>query len=483
VSARPEPLPRLRFAAAVYRFRESLFLLPALIVVGGVLLAELGHAVDRAIGAERAVPGTLAMSSNTATWLLSTVAGAMITTAGVVFSLTVVSLQLASSQFSPRVMRSFVRDRLSQVVIGLLIATFVYCVLTLRYISADPDSPAPRVTLTVAVALAVATVLLIVAHLDHLARGLQVGNVARAIAGEGQEVIKEKLHAGHSPWTAPEESRPEESRHEDADTLTVPSRGDGWVTQAPGDRMLAAVPPHTTVRLETRIGAYIHEGEPIVTVWPVPADAQGVLRRLSATVTVADTRTMQYDVDFAIRQLVDIGLRALSAAINDPTTAVEVTLRIGGLLRRLLVCDLPPVVVGGPEGRALVRPWDLSHEDYIAHSFDQLRQASVTQPHVVTALLRVLRMLITLVQEAGRPEHVPALHRQMRLLMTAVEQQPGLHPEDLDRLRAVASGDDPADRSRHRERRRWSPPAGRGGVGPRDAASRAASSASSSPNE
>jgi uncharacterized membrane protein len=478
VSARPEPLLRLRLAAAVYRFRESLFLLPALIVVAGVLLAELAHALDRALGADRTVPGTLAMSSNTATWLLSTVAGAMITTAGVVFSLTVVSLQLASSQFSPRVMRSFVRDRLSQVVIGLLIATFVYCVLTLRYISADPDSPAPRVTLTVAVALAVATVLLIVAHLDHLARGLQVGNVARAIAAEGQEVIEEQLHTGHSPAPAPAGSR-----HDGADTLTVPAPRDGWVTQALGDRMLAAVPPHTTVRLETRIGAYIHEGEPLVTVWPMPADTQGVLRGLSATVDVADSRTMQHDVDFAIRQLVDIGLRALSAAINDPTTAVEVTLRIGGLLRRLLVCDLPPVVMGGPEGRALVRPWDLSHEDYIAHSFDQLRQASVAQPHVVTALLRVLRMLITLVQEAGRPEHVPALRRQMQLLLAAVEEQPGLHPEDLDRLRAVASGDDPADRSRREARARRSPPAGQGGVGPDDAASRAASSASSSPHE
>jgi uncharacterized membrane protein len=443
VGARPEPLLRLRVAAAVYRFRESLFLLPALIVVGGVVLAELAHAVDRAVGPDRTVPGTLAMSSNTATWLLSTVAGAMITTAGVVFSLTVVSLQLASSQFSPRVMRTFVRDRLSQVVIGLLIATFVYSVLTLRYVSADPDSSAPPVTLTVAVVLAVATVLLIVAHLDHLARGLQVGNVVRAIADEGQEVIRDNQRADSSPWPAPEEVTAGATA-----SLTVPAPQDGWVTQAPGDRLLAAVPPHTTVRLETRIGAYIHEGEPLVTVWPVPDDPDTVLRRLSATVTVAESRTMQHDVDFALRQLVDIGLRALSAAINDPTTAVEVTLRIGGLLRRLLVCDLPPVAVGGPAGRALIRPWDLSHEDYIAHSFDQLRRASVDQPHVVTALLRVLRMLITLVEQADRPQLVPPLRRQMGLLLDAVGEQPGVHPADVDRLRAVAAGDDPADRSR-----------------------------------
>jgi uncharacterized membrane protein len=142
--------PRLRLAAAGYRFRESLFQLPALIVVGGVLLAEAMAALDRAAGTER-LPFTLTINSNAATWLLSTVAGATITTAGVVFSMTVVSLQLASSQFSPRVMRSFIRDRLSQIVIGLLVATFVYCVLTLRHITGDPSTAAPSLGMTAAV--------------------------------------------------------------------------------------------------------------------------------------------------------------------------------------------------------------------------------------------------------------------------------------------------------------------------------------------
>ncbi len=340
-------------------------------------------------------------------------------------------------------MRSFVRDRLSQVVIGLLIATFVYCVLTLRYVSADPDTPAPPVSLTVAVLLTVTTVLLIVAHLDHLARGLQVGHVVRAISAEGQEVIEAKVRGANPPWPAPGIPRPE-----GAEVLTVPAPRDGWVTQLPTDRMLAAVPAGTTVRLETRVGAYIHEGEPLVTVWPAPSDNGGARRRLSATVTVADTRTMQQDVDIAIRQLVDIGLRALSSAINDPTTAVEVTRGSADCCAGCSSATCPPVVTSGPAGRAMIRPWDPSHEDYIAHAFDQLRQTSISQPHVVTALLRVLHMLITFVQEAGRPEPVPALRRQMELLLAAVEQQADLQPADLDRLRAVASGADPADRTR-----------------------------------
>ncbi|MDQ3763618.1 MAG: DUF2254 domain-containing protein [Actinomycetota bacterium] len=187
---RPALLPELTVAAVVYRFRESLFLLPATIVLGGVGLAEIAGALDRAVGPRSAVRGTVEMNSNAATWLLSTVAGATITTAGVVFSLTVVSLQLASSQFSPRVMRSFVRDRLSQVVIGLLVATFAYSVLTLRHISAESTAPAPKISLTVAVALTMVTVFLIVAHLDRLARRLQGGEVVRSIFREGEEVLE-----------------------------------------------------------------------------------------------------------------------------------------------------------------------------------------------------------------------------------------------------------------------------------------------------
>jgi uncharacterized membrane protein len=433
-------------AAALYRFRESLFFLPAIIVLAGGGLAEATAALDRTLSSDRSIPLTLEVNSNAATWLLSTVAGATITTAGVVFSLTVVSLQLASSQFSPRVMRSFIRDRLSQVVIGLLIATFVFSVLTIRHISEEPATQAPPISLTVAIVLTVTTVLLIVAHLDHLARGLQVGEVVRSIAGEGEQVIDALVQGSLDEHPGPDLGSPDPGTG-----LVVPAPRDGWVTQASSDRMLQAVPPGTSLRFETRNGAYIHEGEPLVTVCPVPADAEAVRSRLAATVLVADTRTMQEDVDFAIRQLVDIGLRALSSAINDPTTAVEVTLRLGSLLRKLFVTELPPPTVAGPENRVLLRPWDLSHEEYIAHAFDQLRQAAPSQSQVVAALLRVLRMLQAHAETSHHAELIPALQRQIDRLLDAVELHSTLHPADVARLRAIAhDATDPADHSRRR---------------------------------
>jgi uncharacterized membrane protein len=432
----------LRVAAVRYRFQESLFLVPALVMLGGILLAVGATTLDEALGHDADVPFTLAMSSNAGTWLLSTVAGAMITTVGVVFSLTVISLQLASDQFSPRVMRSFIRDRLSQGVIGLLVGTFFYCVLVLPNLSGEPTAPAPRVSLTIAVVLTVITVVGIIAHLDHLARGLQVGNVARAIAREGEGVVAAlgRVPAGLERVDA-------KDFHPPRDAVVISSRTSGWISQVDEARLLRAIPAGTAVRLETRVGAYIHAGEPLVSVWPRPAEQ--VRERVSGTIEVAESRTMLQDVDFAIRQLVDIGLRALSPAVNDPTTAVEVILRLGSLLRRLLTAPLAPAAVQDTQGRVLVQPWNLDHDEFVAHAFDQLRPRCLDQPEVAAALLRVLRMLTAHLHAEGHPERVAALGEQRRLLLEALSHQPGLHPEDRDRLNALASDEtDPADHSR-----------------------------------
>ncbi|MCP2032110.1 putative membrane protein [Okibacterium sp. HSC-33S16] len=435
----------LRLAAVRYRFTESLFLFPALVMVGGIALAIGASALDRALGHDARLPFLLAMNSNAATWLLATVAGAMITTVGVVFSLTVVSLQLASNQFSPRAMRTFIRDRLSQTVIGLLVGTFFYCVLILPSLSGEPTAPAPRVSLTLAIVLTLITVIGIIVHLDHLARGLQVGNLVRVIGNEGESVVASlgRLPSGSravDPTAFPAPS----------DALIVPCEVNGWVSQVNAEHLLRTVPAGTHVRLETRVGAYIHRGEPLLRVWPTPSEK--ALRMLSGTVEIADTRTLLQDLDFTVRQLVDIGLRALSPAINDPTTAIEVILRLGSLLRTVLVEPLAPAALQDDSDRVLLSPWNLDHDEYVEHAFDQIRQTCLDQPEVAASLLRVLRMLVTHVSDNHRPERVPALRRQMDLLLEGLEKEPGLLAADLERLRDLSSDDtDPADHS-HRHR-------------------------------
>lgn len=156
-----------------------------------------------------------------------------------------------------------------------------------------------------------------------------------------------------------------------------------------------------------------------------------------------DARAMLQDTDFAIRQLVDIGLRALSPAVHDPTTAIEVILRLGSLLRTVLTTPLAPDALQDHNDCVVVQPWNLSHEEYIIHAFDQLRMACCDQTEVISTILRVLRMLEGHVD----PELIPVLARQRRLLLESLN--PDMHPEDRARLRALATHEvDPADHSR-----------------------------------
>ncbi|MEO8814328.1 MAG: DUF2254 domain-containing protein [Mycobacterium sp.] len=441
---RSERFPSVRALALAYRFRESLFLLPVLIVFAGMALAVIARVVDKHIGPSPRF--LLKMDSGVANTLLSTIAGATITTAGVIFSLTIVSLQLASSQLSPRVMRWFIRDRLSQVVIGLLVATFVYCVLSLPDLDGSSPSPAPPLSVTVAVVLTIGTVITIIAHVDHLAHRLEVGQVVREIAAEGSMVIDAVAAAA-----ADEQPAPTTDMDAPPEALRLTSPGNGWVSRVDAKRLLAAIPANTTIRLDTRVGAYIHLGQPLVTIWPAPVHPDRLRHKLTRAIAVSGSRTMQEDVDFAFRQLVDIGLRALSSAINDPTTAVEATLRVGSLLRRLLVMPSPLGAVAGPDGRILLRPWGLDANEYIAHGFDQLRHVAPGQPLVAATILRVLRMLVAYVAEEGRTEHLPALREQADLLLESLAKAPDLHPRDLARLRAIgANSTDPADHSHRR---------------------------------
>ncbi len=244
--------------------------------------------------------------------------------------------------------------------------------------------------------------------------------------------------------------------------LPIAAERDGWLTQIPTAYILAAVPARTVVQLETRSGGYIHRGEPLFHIWPAEhseKQRRDMTRKLQRAVNISDTRTMQQDVDFATRQLVDIALRALSAAINDPTTAIEVVLQLGSLLRRLLVTEPAATAVSGKDGKLLLRPWLLSPQDHINHAFDQIRHESTRQLHVATTFARVLRMLIEHVDNIGHPKYAPALQTQLQLLVDAMDAEPGIHPHDLNRFRAVAQAStDPAEHNSQQTQQRSAPP-------------------------
>jgi uncharacterized membrane protein len=423
---------RLRLRATGNRLRESLLFLPLVLLVAAILVEVLVAGIDQR--GRLAVLDRLTLPPDAAVTLLATIAGATITTAGVVFSLLVVTLQLASGQFSPRVLRTFWRDRFGQVLIGLLLATFAFCVLALTQIDTSA-AIAPPLTVQSSIVLAFASIVVIVAYLNRITRQQYVGRIMERIAAETLDLVSELPYGPHVGMRVGDPVPPP-----DLDSLPPPlvvgSSVDGWVQQISRRAIVAAVPPGSVVRIETRVGAYVVRDEPLATVWPAPPQPHRVARLIAEAAVVGHARTMQQDIDFGLRQLSDIALRALSPAVNDPTTAIEAVLRVSSIMRPLLRADLPAQTVRDQQGRILLTPWDLDHGELVHHAAGQLRVYAAPHPQVALALVRALVMLRGVAAEAGRAAALESLEQELSLTLDGCAHA-SLRPADLELIRAA----------------------------------------------
>jgi len=426
---------RLRQRAWSNRLAESLLFLPVLLLVAAVLTEEALAALDRHA---TVLSGTLDLSPDAAVALLSTVAGATITTAGVVFSLLVVSLQLASGQFSPRVLRTFWRDRFGQLLVGLLLATFAFCVLALTQVDTKA-ARAPTLTMVGALLLAFTSIVAIVAYLNRITRQQYVGRILERIADETLELVRELPYGSRVGQRVGDPVQPPDLAAA-GEPLVVRASSDGWVQQISRRAMIGAAPADSIVRVETRVGAYIVADTPLATIWPRPDQTSTArfVRGVSDAVILGVSRTMQQDVDFGIRQLNDIALRALSPAVNDPTTAIEVILRVSSIMRPLLRAELPPQAVQDRAGRILLTPWDLDYGEYVTHAYSQVCRYAGPHFEVMLTLIRNLRMLRTACTLTGDRTQALAKLAQQGQVALATAEAAGLSPQDIAGLRHAA---------------------------------------------
>lgn len=395
------------------RFRQSLFFLPAIFVLGSIALGFAAVAIDRSLSNGQ-LPSTASTTVDNARSILSTVAGGTIGAASVVFSLTLVAVQLASSQFSPRVVRGFLGDRFQQVVMGVVVGTFTYSLVVLRVVQKPLDDSTaepflPQVSVLTAIFLAVLSLLAVLASIDHTAKSLRVGTLLDGIVAETVAVVKFR----YPHWDSSDEERsirlggtsvvpahPDESASESAsnqsdvptNALVVRSEVSGWVTQISLEGILEHAPQNSTVVIESPVGTYLYPGSPLVSVWPFPADqSDDVESALRSTLEVGPARTLQQDVSFGTLQLTDIALRALSPGVNDPNTAIESIVRIGRVLSALLQHDLNTASLSS-DNRTIIRRGELSTHDYVDSAVEPIRRYAKSEPVVLHALVRTLGM-------------------------------------------------------------------------------------------
>ena len=427
-------LDRLRVHAE--RTRASLFFVPAVFVGVAIAVAGVMLQVDVSLSERNAqLPTFLQTTPDSARNLLSTVASATITVAGVVFAITLVSIQLAASQFSPRVIPGFLRDSRQQRVMGLAVGTFTYCLVVLRAVrgSSEPGLLfVPHVSSALSLVLAIVTIIALVAFLDRSARTMQVGHIIHHLTDETTARVRD-LYPHRAGKTLPaalvEMALPVEGE-------TLRAIASGWVCHIDTEALLRLTPKGGVMRLDLRNGSFVAEGQTIGAVWPAPDESETLNSAVNYAIILGDSRILLKDVAFGIRQLVDIGVRALSPGINDPTTAYDVIVHLGIVTRDLLWRDLMPTV-RALDNRRLVMAADLSHDDYINRAFDQIRLAGAAQSAIAAILMQTLGSIASDLARDGLSDRSAALRRQGMLALATFEAGDPI-PQDLERVRTLA---------------------------------------------
>lgn len=361
--------------------RASLWFVPSLIVLASMMAAVLMTETDGRVGLELATrwPRLFGASANASRAILAAIATSMVTVAGVVFSITIVALSLTSTQYSPRVLRNFMRDRPTQVVLGVFMGIFAYCLIVLRTIrSADYGDFIPSLAVLAGMVYALAGVALLIYFIHHVAESIQAASIPARIshdtAGAIERLFPQDIGQppAHDQAMAPPLPR---------DWTAVRADKDGYVTGTDSDSVLQFALDHDRiVRLTAATGAFVVAGSPVIELSGTVPLADGDAQRLRAWVSLAPQRTVEQDAAFGLQQLVDVALKALSPGINDPTTACMCIDRLGALLARLASRRIPEpyrmvhgqlrVIAPAPDFAGLVK---LAFDPVVAHSRGDLQ--------------------------------------------------------------------------------------------------------------
>lgn len=416
----PQAAGSVRLNSLLERLQQSLFFIPALFIAGAMLLAVLMVLIDREVP-DSSLPEVLRTTVGSSRSILGAIAAGTITAASVVLSLTLVAVQLSSSQHSPRVLRNFIGDRLQQTVIGVVMGAFVYCVFVLRVVRTpleDDGTPVvPNISVIMAIILGIAALLALLVSVDSTARGLKVESIASQVAQETVTVIERRfpLRGESSDTTTlqdPDATMPRLAGREGEPNLLVRAPRTGWVRQISPDGLLAAAPGGATVEARVSVGSYVMVDVPMLALHDIPSldDDQRIAlpAALCAAIDIGNERTMQQDVDFGFLRLCDIGLRALSPGVNDPNTAVEIVVRMGTVLQALVGRDLSGEL-RDDEGRRLVSTVSPTFATYVRVAFDQMREATGNQIAVYDSMLRTLGHLREHARFIGDQDAVEAL--------------------------------------------------------------------------
>jgi len=361
--------------------------------------------------------------------ILAGIAASIMTVVSIVFAILLMTLTLASMQFSPRIIVSFSRDRVTQWTLGIFLGTFLYCMAALPAARSLPHPFAPVATVLGAMLLALVCVGLLLFFIHHISQAISVNHIVDRIAEETEAMIDDIMpwpHLLNHHVKDAEPLRPNPSE------VAVLSHDSGYIRFVDTRRLIAlAKHYHVTIRVLRRVGHFVPAGIPLMMVSKGNRLSPEGAAELLAAFDFGPTRTLQQDVEFGVLQIVDVALKAISPAVNDPTTAINCIDQLSRILIRFASREPPEDLLYDPPGIVRASIGWIHFERLLDAALEQIRMYSKTD---VAVSLRLLRALGDIAASTADPEYRRILvEHGMRTVAGCAEK---LGKEELRELRA-----------------------------------------------
>jgi uncharacterized membrane protein len=410
---------------------SSLWFLPSLIIIASSGLALVLIYLDTQMSRDlqQRWPYLFGVSPEGSREMLATIAGSIITVAGVVFSITVLALAQASAQYTPRILRNFMGDRANQTALGVFAGIFSYCLIVLRTVRSDEAAFVPSLSVLTSFALALLGIAFLISFIHHVATSLQATHIIAAAATETLKAIDHIFPEDLGEGESEDNCEVDIGRVLRGNTWhSIPALSNGYIQNVDMERLLEYATRHDVVLcMERGIGDFAVAGAPLIWIASRlrPDDNAGAI--LNRLFTIDRHRTIEQDAPFGLRQLVDIALKALSPGVNDTTTAVTCIDYLTAVMAKLVRRRFPPsfrynqhelrVIAVAPTFEQL---WSLA--------FDQIRRNSRDNLAILWRLLRAFEV-------AGQVINSPGRRQTLCRHLTAYEESVRCIEPDSDRLR------------------------------------------------
>lgn len=400
--------------------RSSLWFIPFLVLAAMIALAYGAIELDsrQRIDFSERWPRFFAADPEGSRAMLGAIATSMITVAGVVFSITIVALAQASTQYSPRVLRNFMRDRRNQVVLGAFVGIYAYCLVVLRNVTGTNGDSVPSLAVLAGFLLSLLGIVFLIYFIHHIATSIQATEMVAAIAAETTATIR-KMYPESPPDEQQETEDNTDPAFDDGAWHKVPALATGYLQQAEVTSMFRlACDRQLVVRMANQVGEFVIKGRPIAWVSECGPPDQRMIEQINACFGIDSFRTIDQDPSFGVRQIVDIALKALSPGINDTGTALTCVDYLSAIL-----CELAPLRLGPhqrlSEGTVRVLVKGVTFSAFLKDAFSPIIENAEGNSAVLMHLLRSLERISEVIPLRSRRR---CLEAQLNSIAEIVEK-------------------------------------------------------------